>query len=43
MDGVNIAEGKLSQLRSLYSVVPQEVMLFSGTVRDNLCFGQDKI
>ena len=40
LDGANINRLDLSELRSLFSVVPQEVMLFSGTVRDNLCFGQ---
>lgn len=42
LDGANINRLDLSELRSLFSVVPQEVMLFSGTVRDNLCFGQNQ-
>ena len=42
IDGVNIAQAELSALRTLFSVVPQEIMLFSGTVRDNLCFGQQR-
>ncbi|MBL90587.1 MAG: antibiotic ABC transporter ATP-binding protein [Myxococcales bacterium] len=42
IDGTNIAQADLSALRTLYSVVPQEIMLFSGTVRDNLCFGQER-
>ena len=42
IDGTNIASADISQLRSLFSVVPQEIMLFSRSVRDNSCFGQKR-
>lgn len=40
IDGCNINEMSLRQLRRLISVVPQEVFLFNGNLRDNLSFGK---
>lgn len=39
VDGKNINDIPLGLVRKLVSVVPQEVFLFSGTVKDNLCYG----
>ncbi|XP_063055081.1 ATP-binding cassette sub-family C member 10 [Engraulis encrasicolus] len=36
LDGVDIAQVALSQLRSKMAVIPQDPFLFSGSVRDNL-------
>lgn len=40
IDNVNIESLSLSQLRNMISIVPQEIFLFRGTIRDNLCFGK---
>ncbi len=42
VDAKNIHELSLGQLRTLISVVPQEVFLFQGNVLENLTFGNDK-
>ena len=39
LDGKNINTFALSDVRNLISVVPQDVFLFKGTLRDNLIFG----
>lgn len=39
IDGVNIAEFKLSDLRRAISFVSQDVFLFPGTIRDNIAYG----
>ncbi len=39
--GVNVKDYKLEDLRNLVSFVPQQSMLFSGTLRDNIKFGTD--
>ncbi len=38
VDGVDVREYRLSQLRKKIGVVPQKAVLFKGTVRDNLRF-----
>ncbi|WP_194792845.1 ABC transporter ATP-binding protein [Caenimonas koreensis] len=39
IDGTDITQVTLQSLRSQIGVVPQHVMLFNGTVRDNIGFG----
>ncbi len=39
IDGIDIRALRLSELRALISVVPQEPFLFSGTIRENILFG----
>jgi ATP-binding cassette, subfamily B, multidrug efflux pump len=41
IDGVDIREIPLETLRSHMAVVPQDAFLFSGSMRENLCFGKD--
>lgn len=41
LDGVNISELKLSWLRSLVGVVPQQTFLFAGTIADNIRLGKE--
>lgn len=41
IDGVDIRQIPLETLRSHMAVVPQDTFLFSGTIRDNLCFGKE--
>ena len=40
IDGVDIAQVSLTSLRSQIGVVPQHVLLFNATVRDNIAYGQ---
>ena len=40
IDGVDSAEWELDHLRSQIAVVPQETILFSGTIEDNIQFGR---
>ncbi len=40
IDGVNIRQFSLPDLRKLFNIVPQEVTLISGTLRDNLRYGR---
>jgi ATP-binding cassette subfamily B protein len=40
IDGVDIRRFKLSSLRSQIGMVPQDVFLFSGTIRENIAFGK---
>jgi ABC-type multidrug transport system fused ATPase/permease subunit len=40
IDGVNIRRFKLSSLRRQIGIVPQDVFLFSGTIRENIAFGK---
>lgn len=39
IDGVPVREVALEELRAAIGVVPQEPMLFAGTIRDNLLYG----
>jgi ABC-type multidrug transport system fused ATPase/permease subunit len=39
VDGVNVEDIAIEHLRSHMAFVPQEVILFSGTIRDNIAFG----
>ncbi len=40
IDGCDVRDVQLSSLRDLVSVVPQEPLLFSGTVRQNIRYGR---
>jgi ATP-binding cassette, subfamily B, bacterial len=40
IDGVDIAGVSLHSLRSQIGIVPQHVLLFNGTVRDNISYGR---
>jgi len=40
IDGVDIRRFKLSSLRRQIGMVPQDVFLFSGTIRENIAFGK---
>jgi ABC-type multidrug transport system fused ATPase/permease subunit len=40
VDGIDLRDYELSALRSGIAVVQQDSFLFSGTVRDNICYGR---
>lgn len=40
VDGVNIKEYDLQSLRNKIGFIPQKAMLFTGTIRENICFGK---
>jgi subfamily B ATP-binding cassette protein MsbA len=40
IDGVDIREAGLADLRSHIAIVPQDVMLFSGTIHENIRYGR---
>ena len=40
IDGIDLRDYELSALRSSIAVVQQDSFLFSGTVRDNICYGR---
>lgn len=39
LDGIDIREMELSSYRSVYAIVPQEVLLFGGSIRENILYG----
>lgn len=41
IDGVDIRDVTLDSLRRQIGIVPQETMMFSGTIAQNIAFGQD--
>lgn len=41
IDGVNIKDLKLFDLRNLIGYIPQQGFLFTGSIRDNVRYGQD--
>ncbi|EOO24818.1 multidrug ABC transporter permease/ATP-binding protein [Bacillus cereus VD133] len=41
IDGINVKEYQLDTLRASISFVPQEAVLFSGTIEDNLRYGKE--
>ena len=43
VDGVNIKDVDLKELRDKSGFVPQKGVLFTGTIRDNIKYGNDKI
>lgn len=40
LDGVDVRELRFDDLRRHVSIVPQEIVLFEGTIRDNIAFGR---
>lgn len=42
IDGINIACVTLKSLRQQIGIVPQETLLFSGTIAENIAFGQSE-
>lgn len=40
LDGINIKEVRIQDLRKAIGIVPQEVFLFSGTIRENIRYGR---
>lgn len=42
IDGIDIREASLKSLRRQIGIVPQETILFSGTIAENIAFGQAK-
>jgi len=40
VDGKNSQEYSLTELRSQMAIVPQDVMLFAGTIRENIAYGK---
>ncbi len=42
-DGVDIRDVELNELRSKIGIVTQEIILFNGTIRENICFGRDNV
>ncbi|NET51128.1 MAG: ABC transporter ATP-binding protein, partial [Merismopedia sp. SIO2A8] len=42
IDGINIGDVTLKSLRSQIGIVPQEMTLFSGTIAQNIAFGQQE-
>ncbi|HET7459988.1 MAG TPA: ABC transporter transmembrane domain-containing protein [Longimicrobium sp.] len=40
LDGVDIRELRLAELRTAVGLVPQETLLFSGSVRENIAYGR---
>lgn len=40
LDGINIKDITMEALRNQIGIVPQETQLFSGTIRQNLCYGK---
>jgi ABC-type multidrug transport system fused ATPase/permease subunit len=43
MDGINILEIKILDLRSMMGLVPQEAILFNDTIENNIIFGRENI
>ena len=41
VDGVNIKDMTLENLREKIGIVPQKAILFTGSVKENICFGTE--
>ncbi len=41
--GVDVREADLGQLRGMITGIPQDPFLFSGTIRENITFGEDNV
>ncbi|MBQ7256960.1 MAG: ABC transporter ATP-binding protein [Abditibacteriota bacterium] len=42
IDDINVKNYRIKELRELISMVPQETILFSGTIRENIAYGKPK-
>lgn len=42
VDGVDVRDMRLQDLRARIGFVPQKTVLFSGTIASNICFGRDE-
>ena len=42
-DGVNIKDISLKNIRQKIGIVTQEIFLFNGSIRENICFGKENI
>lgn len=40
LDGVDLREARLAELRSRLAIVPQDVTIFAASIHDNIAFGQ---
>jgi len=40
IDGINIKDIRLTSFRNSVGIVPQEAQIFSGSMRDNICYGR---
>jgi subfamily B ATP-binding cassette protein MsbA len=40
VDGIDLREIKLASLRARIAIVPQDIALFSGSIRDNIAYGK---
>ncbi len=43
IDGIHMANLNINEYRSQIAVVPQNTLLFSGTIKENICYGLDGI
>ncbi len=43
IDGINMTNLDLTEFRKQIAVVPQNTILFSGTIRDNIAYGSDNV
>jgi len=43
IDGVDVKDYDVFALRAKLGVIPQKAMLFSGTIKDNICFGKPDV
>ncbi len=43
IDGIHMANLNINEYRSQIAVVPQNTLLFSGTIKDNICYGLNGI
>jgi subfamily B ATP-binding cassette protein MsbA len=42
IDGIDIKTVKIDSLRKQFAVVPQEIALFRGSIKDNILYGRDR-
>lgn len=43
IDGINVKKLKLNELRNLFAIVTQEIILFNDTIRNNIAYGLENI